>query len=45
MLLLTEEAKKHKSQIQYEKVNMKEEISNFKEQQLPFEKRAARKSR
>lgn len=38
MLLLIKEAKKHKSQIQNEMVNLKEEISNLKQQQLPLEK-------
>lgn len=38
MLLLIKDAKKHKSQIQNEMVNLKEEISNLKQQQLPLEK-------
>lgn len=38
MLLLIKEAKKHKSKIQNEMVNLKEEISNLKQQQLPLEK-------
>lgn len=38
MLLLIKEAKKHKSQIQNKMVNLKEEISNLKQQQLPLEK-------